>query len=211
MKTKFTLKTLSIFALIFIMAASLKLNGQTTYNVAVTNYAFTQSQLTITAGDKVIWTNNAGSHNVNGTQSAFPNNPASFGNNVGSGWTYEFVFNTAGTYDYQCDPHAGMGMIGKIIVNPKVPTSSKTLADGPDNVRLFPNPATENIELYVPGSFGTVTSLKVYSISGKLISQKAFSGNLESPRLDVSNFKSGIYFVEINSSNKEDVLKFIKQ
>jgi len=92
--------------------------GQTTHMVSVADFAFTPSQITITAGDKVKWTNNGGWHNVNGTIATFASNPESFGNNAGSGWTYEFVFNTAGTYDYQCDPHASMGMVGKVIVNP---------------------------------------------------------------------------------------------
>ena len=43
-------------------------------------------------------------------------NPESFGNSVGSGWTYTHVFGTAGTYNYQCDPHAPM-MSGTITVS----------------------------------------------------------------------------------------------
>lgn len=127
MKTNSTFKTHSCFALIFILAFSLNLKGQTTYNVSVTSNVFTPSQLTITAGDKVVWKNDEGSHNVNGKQSTFPNNPESFGNEVGAAWTYEYIFNTAGTYNYQCDPHAAMGMIGKVIVNPKSATEPFTL------------------------------------------------------------------------------------
>ena len=53
---------------------------------------------------------------MNGTQATFPNNPEGFGNSVGSGWTFQWVFTLAGTYDYQCDPHAP-GMSGVIIAN----------------------------------------------------------------------------------------------
>jgi plastocyanin len=128
MKTNFTFRTLRYFAIFILLAnLSLTLAGQTTHNVAVTNNVFTPSQLPITAGDKVIWTNTQGSHNVNGTKTTFSANPESFGNNVGSGWTYEFTFNTAGTYDYQCDPHAGMGMVGKIVVNPATPSGPLVL------------------------------------------------------------------------------------
>ncbi len=120
MKTSFTSEKLTRIALLFSFALlCLNLHGQTTHNVAVTSNVFTPSQLTITVGDKVVWTNTQGSHNVNGAKSTFSANPESFGNNVGTGWTYEYTFNTAGTYDYQCDPHAGMGMVGKIVVNPK--------------------------------------------------------------------------------------------
>ena len=91
----------------------------TSHKVAVTNYVFTPAQLTINVGDTVIWTNTQGSHNVNGAKSEYPSNPESFGNNLGTGWTFSYVFKTAGTYDYHCDPHKDMGMVGKITVNPK--------------------------------------------------------------------------------------------
>lgn len=118
MKTTFTFSIIRTFLFTFIVViSSLDLIAQTTHNVTVSNYSFNPSQLTINAGDKVVWTNTQGSHNVNGTQATFATNPESFGNNVGSGWTYEYVFNTPGTYSYQCDPHAGMGMKGTVVVN----------------------------------------------------------------------------------------------
>jgi len=92
------------------------IQAQTSHLVAVTNNIFTPKELTITAGDTVIWRNTQGSHNVNGNKSKFPNNPVSFGNAVASGWTFKFVFTVPGVYDYQCDPHAGFGMTGKVTV-----------------------------------------------------------------------------------------------
>ena len=125
MKTNFTFRTIRFIALTIVLAyPALNLNGQTSHTVAVTSYVFTPKELTITAGDTVIWKNQGGSHNVDGLQTIFPANAVSFGNNVGAGWTYKFVFNTPGTYNYQCDPHAAMGMTGMITVNPK---SSETL------------------------------------------------------------------------------------
>ena len=81
---------------------------------------FTPSNLTITAGDTVIFDCVSGFHNVDGTTSSYPNNPVSFGNGAAASapWTYQFVFNTAGSYDYDCTPHVGLGMVGAITVNP---------------------------------------------------------------------------------------------
>jgi plastocyanin len=90
--------------------------AQTSHVVDVTNNEFTPDQLTISVGDTVIWTNTQGSHNVNGTQTAYPSNPVSFGNEVGVGWTFSHVFTIPGTYDYQCDPHVAFGMSGRIVV-----------------------------------------------------------------------------------------------
>ncbi len=90
--------------------------AQTTHVVEVSNNKFTPSELEISAGDIVEWQNIQGWHNVNGTQGTYPSNPESFGNSAGSGWTYSHVFSTPGHYDYRCDPHYGLGMVGKIDV-----------------------------------------------------------------------------------------------
>lgn len=211
MKTIFTLKTSTILVTVFILALSLNLKGQTTHNITVTSNAFTPPQITITAGDKIVWKNNEGSHNVNGNKTTFASNPESFGNNVGLGWTYEHVFNTAGIYDYQCDPHAAMGMTGKITVNPKTVTSNQTLADVAEKLYLYPNPASQFIQLLVPDNYGTIHSAKIYTVAGSIVDEKAFSENQETLRYDISQFKNGIYFIEISAGNKRNVLKFIKQ
>jgi plastocyanin len=84
---------------------------------------FSPGSLNISVGDTVTFVNTGGNHNVNGTTNTFPGNPESFGNAVGAGWTFQHVFQTPGSYDYQCDPHAGMGMTGSIIVSPASPGS----------------------------------------------------------------------------------------
>jgi len=213
MKTIFTFNSFRYFALslLGLVYLSLNLAGQTSHKVTVANFSFSPKDLTITAGDTVIWSNTAGNHNLDGLQSVFPSNPVSFGNNLGSGWTYKFIFKTAGTYDYQCDPHAAMGMVGKITVNTKTVTSAESLSDNSGNLQLYPNPASTFIELKIPANYSVIQSLNVYSISGALIDQKAFPGNSGSIRYDISRFKNGIYLMEINTDNHKDVLKFLKQ
>ncbi|MFT5265103.1 MAG: plastocyanin [Polaribacter sp.] len=77
--------------------------------------AFDPATLTIFVGQTVEFQNTGGNHNINGTQATFPSNPESFGNDVGPGWTYQYTFNTAGVYDYHCNPHQN-NMIGQITV-----------------------------------------------------------------------------------------------
>ena len=87
---------------------------------------FTPDSLNINIGDTVTWNNIVGFHNVNGTLGTFPNNPEGFGNAPSSSsWTFSHIFNIPGSYDYHCDPHAGMGMVGFITVNPS--SSNPTL------------------------------------------------------------------------------------
>ncbi|WP_167611509.1 plastocyanin/azurin family copper-binding protein [Maribellus sediminis] len=117
MKTIITLKSITRNAVVLLaVMIAVIAQAQTKHVVGVTSNVFTPDELTISVGDTVEWQNTQGWHNVNGTQATFPNNPESFGNNQGSGWTYSYVFNTQGSYDYHCDPHAGLGMTGKIEV-----------------------------------------------------------------------------------------------
>ena len=110
------MKFLNLLTVCLIALIPFSAEGQTSHIVDVTNNKFTPVEITINAGDTVIWTNSEGNHNVNGTQGTFPGNAESFGNDVAVGWVFSHVFTIAGTYDYQCDPHVRSQMFGKVIV-----------------------------------------------------------------------------------------------
>lgn len=111
-----------LFTLLFILSLTTLAMSQDFTVETVGSTGFSPENLTITVGQTVQWVNTGGSHNVNGTTATFPNNPESFGNAVSSGWTFDHTFMTAGSYDYQCDPHVGLGMVGTITVLPLSPT-----------------------------------------------------------------------------------------
>ena len=111
-----------------VMVFSYTATSQTSHSVIINsvNNSFTPSSLTINIGDTVVWSNDGGFHNVNGDLSTFSSNPDGtiFSGSANNSWSvYEWVCTTAGSYDYQCDPHAGMGMVGTIIAN-LTPTNS---------------------------------------------------------------------------------------
>merc|ERR1712137_1467253 len=78
--------------------------------------------VTISKGDKVTWTNNAGfPHNIVFDEDDVPEgvnadklSRADYLNAPGE--TYELTFDTAGEYGYYCEPHQGAGMVGRVIV-----------------------------------------------------------------------------------------------
>ena len=88
-------------------------------------FYYTPSELTINVGDTVVWINDGGTHDVNGninsiTGNSF-DNPESFDSpstsTVGA-TIYTHVFDTEGTYNYDCSVgnHALQGMVGSINV-----------------------------------------------------------------------------------------------
>lgn len=120
METIFTISKKNLRNLLIISVSMLcafsQAVAQSKHIVEVTQNVFTPNELEIIAGDTVEWINSDGYHNVNGTTETYPSNPESFGNSPGNGWTYSYVFTIPGEYDYQCDPHVGLGMVGKIAV-----------------------------------------------------------------------------------------------
>merc|ERR1711957_302583 len=83
---------------------------------------FVPASLTVKAGEKVTFTNNAGfPHNVVFDEDAIPAGvDADAISHEGllnaKGETVSNTFSTPGTYEYYCEPHQVAGMAGKIIV-----------------------------------------------------------------------------------------------
>ena len=112
-----------LFIATLIVSLFISQNVYSTHHVVNTlGNTFDQDTLSINIGDTVTWNNTGGFHNVNGSILTFPLNPQGFENpgGVSSGWTYTHIFTLAGQYNYQCDPHVMMGMIGVIQVGEAV-------------------------------------------------------------------------------------------
>ena len=115
-------------------------NAQVNHTVNTVGNTFSPASITISVGDTVTWINGGGFHNVNATLTTYPNNPEGFGNNVASGWTFHHVFTIAGLYNYQCDPHVGMNMVGTVNVQANNPMlGTWKLADVPSAFGVGPN------------------------------------------------------------------------
>jgi len=143
--------------------------AQNSHIINTAGNTFSPSSLAINVGDTVTWNNTAGYHNVNGTQAAYPNNPDGFGNGVvAAPWSFQWIFTLAGTYDYQCDPHVGIGMVGQIVVNSPPPPALTYVPDNNFEQRLI-QLGYDNIldDSVLTSNINTVVSLDVssYSIS----------------------------------------------
>lgn len=92
---------------------------QQTIEIKTSGVKFSPDEITINAGDMVKFTTGS-SHNAveidEDTWNSGGSNALDGGFEVGFGETKEITFETPGTYYYVCQPHAGMGMKGKIIV-----------------------------------------------------------------------------------------------
>ncbi len=159
----------ALFAALFALASS-----ATNYQVQVGSNYFAPAYLSIQVGDTVTWTQVSGSHNVNGSLSTFPTNPAGFTNGAVAGgtWTYSHVFSAAGTYSYQCDPHAAMGMVGTVKVTaPCTELYFSEYLEGSSNNKA--------LEIYNPTN--AAINLSAYSVKAYNNGGTAISNSLQLP------------------------------
>ena len=77
-------------------------------------------------------------------------------------------------------------------------------------VRVLPNPVTDYLDISVV-SEPTIGMLHMYDASGKLLLAKEVNFPLSNFKLNMSNFNSGIYFLNINTSNLNIKRKVIKK
>src|ERR1044071_7679286 len=92
-----------------------------------TNY--NPSSVTIHTGDTVLWTWASNNHSVT---SGAPNVPNGiFDSQIhNAGFTFSYVFNTAGVFPYYCRVHGAM-MTGSVTVLVAVPTPTPTASPTP--------------------------------------------------------------------------------
>ena len=92
----------------------------------------------------------------------------------------------------------------------KAPTGVENVSNAAENVKLYPNPASNEINVVYDAN-ADVKNIAVYNIIGKVVSVYKVAG--PSANLNIENIPSGIYFVRLYNSNGNVVVtrKFTKQ
>ena len=92
-------------------------------SVDSTNLRFTPSEVTITEGDEVrfFWSGQALPHNAVADNGYFSTGDPE--REVDH--TVEFPLGTNGTYEFVCEPHESVGMVGSITVEPAPPVEAE--------------------------------------------------------------------------------------
>ncbi len=116
------------------------------------------------------------------------------------------------TFDYEITT-ATNGDRTLVVRNPEgnIAVHGDFILSNPENkqspISLFPNPAENQLHLLAQGI--TVSSVNIFSIEGKQVSEMQFS---ENGTLDVSYLTAGLYFLELKDiEGKRYVHKFLKR
>ncbi len=176
--------------------------AQTLHDVSIVGLTFSPSELTISVGDTVRWTNNGGFHSVQADDGNFTSGSAS--TNI---WVYTYVFDTAGDFRYYCSIHGGpngVGMSGIIHVEAVTGVTDKVAVTNFSLKQNYPNPFNPStiIEYSIPK--GEFVILKVYNVTGaleKTIVSGYHPGGNYTVDFDGSDLASGVYIYQLIAGN----------
>ena len=122
----------------------------------------------------------------------------------------EIVVGTTGLYTVAVNDSNGCTGTDHVFVN--VVTSVNSIA-GIDLLKVFPNPAHEELTILLPSKSSRSLSMKLYSADGKILFReelKPVNGEF-TKTLSLSGIAAGIYFLEIENDTNSGVVKVIIQ
>ena len=158
MKTKILSLHLMLFAIAMLLAVLP--SHAATNMVRMGNYYFTPTNLTINAGDSVLWTNIAATAHDTSANSGLWSSPT-----FGGTTTYTFKFTNAGYYPYFCAVHIAAhpeqtGTVSVLSIGNVSPTASLT---SPTNGASFTAPASITLIATAGDSDGSVTNVEFFN------------------------------------------------
>lgn len=79
------------------------------------------------------------------------------------------------------------------------------------NVRVYPNPVQDVLNIEVNASQSSEMNIAVYNITGQKVMETSanISAGINNPSINVSNLNSGIYFVTVKANGFENTMKFV--
>jgi plastocyanin len=117
---------------------------------------YSPSELTVEVGDSVTWEGDFSVHPLSST--SVPAGAATFNNSTGTSFSY--LVQVQGTYNYQCDAHYQLGMVGSF---------SAIVSSVQENAATI-QPVSFGLEQNYPNPFNPITTIKY---------QLAVAGNVE--------------------------------
>ena len=97
------------------------------------------------------------------------------------------------------------------IINTTTVGVPETLGPNVPTLKLYPNPALEQVTLMFPSSTGETNTIQIYNLVGSLVYEMKMLANNSTgtTTINISEFTSGVFFIKINNQPTM-TSKFIK-
>lgn len=96
---------------------------------------------------------------------------------------------------------------------PGIVVDVNQLADAPDAIKLFPNPANDFSVISLNLKKESAVSVEIYNVTGTLVQSKSYGtikGAYNLP-VETNQLTNGLYLIRVNINNQPTVLKLIKE
>ena len=90
--------------------------------------------------------------------------------------------------------------------DPEDPEDPDTIDEFENNLMIYPNPANDFVKLSAVS--GQLSVVKIYNCLGMMVEEIEVNSN--EIEINVSNYNSGVYFIEINTENGNNIKRIIK-
>ncbi len=168
---------------------------------------YSPSSFSAAVGDTVKWTGDFSVHPLSST--TIPAGAASW--HQGSGTSFSYAIKVAGTYDYRCDVHVSIGMVGSFTV---ATTSVKQPAvNGTPEIMVSTIEKNGNLFIKLDVARSQQVSARVFDFSGRMVFQLAdgtVSAGSHSIPLTDKTMSRGFYFIELKNAGTRQVVSFYK-
>ena len=200
------MKRIYIF-LFAVLTGMVGTQGATTM-VTVSDNVFNPASFSVNVGDTVMWMWVNGTHTT--TSTSVPVGAATWDQMIDQNNTsYMYVITAAGTYNYHCNFHYTMGMVGQFTAE-----QSSGIAENIAGVSLnvFANPVNHQLQVDLKSSRNGDLTIILNDITGREVkmlaagNQTAGEHHLE---YNLADLPKGIYLLKFTLGNDELVRKII--
>ena len=112
----------------------------------------------------------------------------------------------------QLDASENYIFVTKIQASPEMVSIPEHEAINPmTTTRVYPNPATDMLNIEVNASQASEMSISVYNIMGQMVMNQNvnLTTGINTKPISISNLTSGVYFVTVKANGFENTMKFI--
>lgn len=181
-----------------------------TFTVNVSNNVFAPDNFTAVTGDTITWVWINGNHTSTSTNiplGALPWNAMINQNNT----SYSYVVSVTGIYDYQCNFHYTMGMVGHFTV-----VGSSGIEENASGIKLniYANPVTRELQVDLNSSKSGMMNITLSDITGrevKVLASSQQSAGEHHMQYSIADFSSGMYLLKVDLDDSKVVRRVIIQ
>ena len=98
-----------------------------------------------------------------------------------------------------------------ILTDPQAILSQNTINQSKQNVQIYPNPAHQHLNIVLDYPTTETVSFTCYNALGQALLQSQKAAGEQQYQLDISNLPAGIYFLQLETANKQISAPFVKQ